>query len=211
MDFFSLPSFALFWFVCELNTRSLDLCVVKYKVSHLRQAFCQIANYCLSSTVCLGYNPEEAASQWEGPHRAALGRALIAVAFPVCVVRLSDIIFTSGFQSPWLRPGRYLQQPRCLLDGILLSCGWGQLSSFFDNKSRHENLSLVLLPQVSLPIHHLQAQLAFEVKFCYTLRLWLWKSVHHRTLSRKLSSSCPFGKWEGRIDLFSPLNMILKL
>ena len=49
--------------------------------------------------------------------------------------------------------------------------------SFLDNKNGHENLSeSPTIPKTNLPAHHFQAPLAFEVKFCYTLRLWLSES-----------------------------------
>lgn len=60
---------------------------------------------------------------------------------------------------------------------VVLALLRNPVSIFLGNKKQHKNISEPRnLLQINLPAHHFQAPLAFEVKFCYTLRLWLSES-----------------------------------
>lgn len=81
-----------------------------------------------------------------------------------------------GFRIPSLRFKTLLHQAVCLLS-VVLALLRNPVSVFLGNKKRHKNLSEPPnLLQINLPTHYFQAPLAFEVKFCYTLRLWLSES-----------------------------------
>lgn len=103
---------------------------------------------------------------------------------------LGDVDFfpPPGFRIPLLRSKSLLHQAVCLLSVVLallrnpvsvfLFFFFPPVSVFLGNKKQHKNLSEPpnLLLQINLPTDHFQAPLAFEVKFCYTLRLWLSES-----------------------------------
>lgn len=88
---------------------------------------------------------------------------------------LDDGVFHQASEAPgW---DQRVLCSRLVACSVLFQLSWGVQSRFLDNKNIHENLSKPPnLPQTNLPKHHFQAPLAFEVKFCYTLRLWLSES-----------------------------------
>lgn len=80
-----------------------------------------------------------------------------------------DIFHAPSEASGW---DQRLLCSRLVACSMLFQLSWGVQSCFLDSKkSEPPNL-----PQTHLPKHHFQATLAFEVKFCYTLRLWLSES-----------------------------------
>lgn len=89
----------------------------------------------------------------------------------------------------------------------LFQLSWGVQSCFLDSKNIRENPSEPPnLPQTHLPEHHFQATLAFEVKFCYTLRLWLSES---QCITELCLESFLAATHLG--DLLNSLNMVLSL